>query len=203
MRLAVLFASILILGGAPLGAASIVVGTSPQLQSTNVGSMAEVQINISGLGNKTAPSLGAYDLNIAFNPAVVSFNGLTFGDPLLGDQLNLSGIGTIADFSSLSAGLEEAFEVSLDPAQVLDGMQPDHFVLMTLQFTALAPGTSAITPSLDSIGDSAGAPLAVDFQAGQIDVVVVPEPGGSWVFSLAAFGLVGCAARERRKRAIR
>jgi hypothetical protein len=202
IRLTVLFASILILGGAPLRA-GIIIGTSPQLQSVTLGSVAEVQIGISGLGNNAPPSLGAYDLNFSFNPAVVAFSGLTFGDPLLGDQLDLSGAGTIADFSSPSAGLVEAFEISLDSALVLDGMQPDHFVLMTLQFTGLAAVSSTITPSLNSIGDSVGAPLAAELQAGQIDVVGAPEPGSFWMLSLGALGLIGCAARARSKRAIR
>lgn len=180
MKSAILFALF-----TTLGSAATAVSVSPASQTLPVGSPAQIQIAIAGLGLDSAPSLGAYDLNIAFNPAILSFTGLTFGDPTHGDQLNLSGAGTVSDFLILSPGVLEFFEISLDSPSVLDTQQLDHFVLATLQFSTLAPGTSALTPSLNSAGDSSGAPLTPSLAAGRINVSQTPEPGTMGLLALA------------------
>ena len=51
----------------------------PAAQSVSLGSNAEVGIKISGLVNLAAPSLGVFDLDVSFNPAVLSFTGVTYG----------------------------------------------------------------------------------------------------------------------------
>ena len=194
MRPAILFASILMLSGAQLRA-NIAIAVIPQVQTVPAGGMAQVQVGISGLGLNAAPSIGAYDLNLAFNPAVLSFTGLTFGDPVKGDQLDPSGIGTISGFSNAPAGQLEFFEVSLDQAAVLDSLQSNRFILATLQFSAIAGGTSLLVPSLNSIGDSQGASLDAGLQGGSINVAATPEPGTFWVLALGA----GCLAWRVRR----
>jgi hypothetical protein len=175
MRPAILLSSILLLSAGPLSA-SIVLTVSPLVQSASVGSTTTVQVGISGLGIHAAPSLGAYDLNLGFDPALLSISGLTFGDPMQGDQLDLSGAGAISDFSSPTAGLVEFFEISLDPIAMLDAQQSDHFILATVVFKAIGAGNNSLVLSVNSIGDSAGAALSVGLQAGSINVVATPEP---------------------------
>jgi hypothetical protein len=174
---------------ATLSGATPVFSVSPASQNVLLGSTATVQITVSGLGLDAAPSLGAYDLNIAFDPTILSFTGLTFGDPLNGDQLDLSGAGPISDFNILSPGVLEFFEISLDSSMLLDTQQLDQFVLATLQFSTLNRGMSDLTPSVNSAGDSGGASLDSSVVAGQINVAAAPEPG---TIALFAIGILIC-----------
>lgn len=64
---------------------AITLGFSPAAQNVVAGAPADVAITISGLGDGTAPSLGTFDLVIDFDPAVLSFSNVSFGDPVLGD----------------------------------------------------------------------------------------------------------------------
>ncbi|MGH9460678.1 MAG: hypothetical protein ACRD1X_05645, partial [Vicinamibacteria bacterium] len=56
------------------------------VQSLSLGDAASVDIFVSGLGNGTALSLGAFDLDVAFDPAILVPVSVTFasflGDPL-------------------------------------------------------------------------------------------------------------------------
>ena len=179
--------------------AGAVLTIAPQTQTIAAGSAAQVQVRIAGLGLHTAPSLGAFDFDLSFNPALVAFTSLTFGDPVLGDQLDLSGTGSINSFGLQSAGLLEFFEISLDPASVLDSQQASGFVLATLSFQALAKGTTSLVPSLNSTSDSQGMPLNVGLSTGSITVVTTPEPRtigllplvGAWI----ALGSMRCKRR--------
>src|SRR5688500_18685998 len=85
----------------------------PSAQQVAIGNQVTVEIRIAGLGDGTGPALGTFDLDITFNPTILSFSGLTFGDPNVGDQLDLFGLGSIAGVST-AAGAVSLFEVSLD-----------------------------------------------------------------------------------------
>jgi hypothetical protein len=178
--------------------AAVLVTVVPQNQTIAPGASTGVQVRISGLGSDIPPSLGAFDFNLAFNPAIVTFTGLTFGDPVLGDQLDLSGAGPLSDFSTMSAGFVNFYEISLDPAATLDSQQLDSFVLATLRFQALATGTTSLVPSINSISDSQGASLNPGLQMGSINVVAVPEPGSLWLAAVAACLLI-CARHVSRR----
>ncbi len=169
--------------------ASVLVSVTPQTQTIALGSATGIQVSVSGLGLAAPPSLGAFDFNLAFDPTIVTFTGLTFGDPVLGDQLNLSGTGAISDFSVLAPGLLEFYEISLDSAATLDSKQLDHFVLATLQFQAIGAGNTSLITSNNSVSDSQGAPLNVGLQPGSVRVTAassVPEPSS---LALAAIGI--------------
>ncbi len=184
MRLSSLFAALIIFATGSLQA-SVLLTLEPQ-SPISVGTTSEVQLRLSGLGQHTSPSVGAFDLNLAFNPSVLSFSGLTFGDPVLGDQLNLAGASTISDATSQGAGLLELFEVSLASTSVLNAQQPDTFVLATLRFQGVANGTSLLTPTLNAVSDASGNALVVGVQTGRIDVTAAPEPGSLWLMTLPA-----------------
>ena len=95
----------------------------PSSSSVKLGDPVQVELRISGLGEGTAPSLGAYDFMLAFNPAVLGFGAFTFGDSILGNQLDLVGFGTVAGFDGGTPGQLSAFEISLDLAGDLDALQ--------------------------------------------------------------------------------
>lgn len=196
MKSYLVLAALTLTSAAPLHAA-IVLTIAPQSQTVGAGSTTQVQVRIAGLGFDSPPSLGAFDFNLAFNPTLVSFTSLTFGDPILGDQLNLSGSGPIDDSGIQSAGLLEYYEISLDSPTVLDSMQAGSFVLATIKFQALAPGTTSLISSLNSISDSQGASLGLTLQSGSITVFSTPEP---CTIAFIPFAAVWLALLTRRRR---
>jgi hypothetical protein len=120
---------------------------------------------------------------------------VTFGDPVLGDQLNLQGFGSITD-QTADTGTLSLFQLSVDDATALNSLQAGSFVLSTVSFNAIAPGISPLTLSVTTLGDATGAPLLASITPGSI--VVVPEPATS---ALIAGGLlIAIAAQFRRRR---
>ena len=74
---------------------------------------------------------------LGFNPVVLGFGGFTFGDSVLGNQLDLSGFGTVSGFDGGTAGQLNVFEISLDLAGDLDALQAASFALGTVSFNTL------------------------------------------------------------------
>lgn len=171
--------------------AIITLGFSPATQNLNSGDPVYVEIVISGLENDTAPSLGAFDLDVSFDPAILSFNSVAFGDPLLGDQLDIWGIGgNDMDALITSPGILDLYEISYDSPDDLNDYQAGAFTLATLSFTTIAPGISPLVITDSVLGDALGDPLYADeLQSGEVNVVsAVPEPA---TLLLAVSGLAG------------
>jgi hypothetical protein len=171
-------------------AQAVTLNLSPSSSSVNLGDLVQVELRISGLGAATAPSLGAYDFTLAFNPAVLGFGAFTFGDPVLGNQLDLAGFGTVSGFDSGTPGQLSAFEISLDLAADLDALQAASFALGTVSFNAVGNGVSALQFTSGVWSDAAGSPVAVQLGSSSIRV---PEPvsggivlAGAVLFALAA-----------------
>jgi hypothetical protein len=170
----------------------------PSAQNVSLGSSAQVAIKISGLGDSLAPSLGTYDLNVNFNPAVLSFNTVSFGDPILGDQLDLFSLGSLI-ITTPGAGYVNLFELSLDSAADLDSLQASDFILATLTFDTLGVGTSPLSFTVNALGDSNGDSLTADNGSGSVTVDAarsVPEPS---TLLLLGSGLAGLVAFRRRQ----
>jgi hypothetical protein len=129
--------------------------TAPQV---DFGDTTDLFVGINGLGDP--PALGAYDLTVNYDPTLFSFVGLTYGDPTIGDQLNLSGFGTKTS-ETPGVNFISFSEVSLDSSETLDTMQAPSFVLVTLEFQALnTPGVGAFSIADGGVlGDSSGNPL--------------------------------------------
>lgn len=150
----------------------------PSSTLVSTGDTVTTDISISGLGNGT--SLGVFDLSLLYqNPFAFSF--VNFGDPLLGDQLNLSGFGTLTD-STNTAGSLHLFELSFDDPATLNSLQAASFTLARVGFTALGPGTGLFSLSNVVLGDAIGNPLVPDSVVGASVTVgggpgsAVPEP---------------------------
>jgi hypothetical protein len=175
--------------------ANIVLDVSPPSQSVSVGSPVNIEIGISGLGNP--PSLGVFDLNLGFDPTILSFNNVAFGDPILGiDELDPTGAGNTLNFSNPGSGTVEIFDLSLDDSATLSSLQPSNFTLATLTFNTVGTGTSSLDLIINSLGDADGNPLSADLQNGSIAVSAVsaaPEPN----LTLVLLGLIACLVSVR------
>ncbi|CAG0972652.1 hypothetical protein GEOBC_01363 [Geobacteraceae bacterium] len=170
---------------APAGAVSL--DFVPSQQTVDVGQSLSVDLLISGLGS----SVGSFDLDVSFDPAVLFPTGVAFGpflgDPALGEALT--------DFIFLG-GVVDLAEVSLLTSSELDALQPDSFTLATLFFDAVSVGSSGLEFSQALVDDASG--IKLDLTTGSGGVNVVPEPG---TFLLALCGLMGIVFHAKyRKR---
>ena len=186
-------------------AAAISLNLVPAKQEVVVSEALSLDISIVALGDFSAPSLSTFDFDLGFEPSVLSFTGLTFGDPLLGDQVDRSGTARLfteqgifdaIGFSEASPGVVNFFEESFDLPQDLDTLQPGAFTLATLDFVALGNGNSDLTETINALGDSQGNPLTIDaIEIPSVTIVStpgksVPEPMTSW-FGLLSFVAMG------------
>jgi hypothetical protein len=190
-----------------LAAAQSMAQSEPEIsissETVSVGGIATVDLSISGLGSGT--QLGAYDLNIAYNPSIVSFNSALFGDPKLGDELNLEGYGTLSAAQS-GSGTVEVQELSFDSIAALETQQASAFTLVQLSFDARAVGSSSLDLSINAVSDAYGDALTPGLSDGSITVkssgtTAAPEidPGhAAGALTLLAGSLAIARARMRR-----
>lgn len=202
---------VLLLGTAP--AQAIILAVTPSSQTVATGSPTAVGLSIAGLGE--AASLGGFDLDLSFNPSILSLREVYFGDPgLLGDQLDLAHSGAVIcspghDTSpscpaDLAGGMINLLELSLDAAGALNAFQADSFILATFLFDTLSPGQSVLSVNRLVLADAFGGRLIADIQSGHITVAApnaIPAPSS---LALLAAGMVmlmaGSEKRSRRPR---
>ena len=165
--------------------------------TTQTGNSVEIGIAISGLDSGAAPSLSTYDLDLKYDSNQLSFVGAAFGDPVLGNQLDLLNFGsnlTAAEISS--SGVVNLFELSFDSPGELNSLQADSFTLATLTFNVLGAGTSQFDIVINALGDADGNSLG-DVTATSVAITTVPLPPASFMmFS----GLFAVLATKRNRR---
>lgn len=174
-------------------AAAVSLALSPATQSVTTGGAVDVDIVITDLGSGAAPTLAAFDLDVSFDPSVLSFLSVDFGL-----DLGVPGLDALTSAGLLAGPMRvDLAATSLLANATLDAQQPASFVLATLHFVALAPGTSALAITQAVLADTAGGPgnnsIAADLAGA--DVTVVPEPGTA---ALLAMGIALFHARRRR-----
>jgi hypothetical protein len=171
-------------------ALAIPLGFVPVAATVMPGDSLDFAVVVSGTAAGSGPSVGAFDLDVSFDPAILSPTGVGFG-PWLGDPALFE---ALTDFF-FSVGVIDLAEISLLSPAELDALQPDSFVLATLSFEALGPGTSPLIFSEVLVDDAFGAKLAIEAGAGS--VTVVPEP---CTLALLGASLTGLGAWRRRRR---
>lgn len=164
--------------------------------SVTTGNLVSVAVNISGLNDTSAPSLGVYDLDVIFDNSLFVFNNLIWGDSSKGNLLDLSGFGSLQS-SNLSAGLINLFELSFDDIAGLNNSQAGEFTLFTLVFNAIAIGNGNFSLGANLLGDAEGSSLSIDTVTNTqvaVNSVAVPEPS-SWLLMLGLLAVVVLRAR--------
>lgn len=167
----------------------------PSLKITSSESMVAVGDNFSvivsvfDMLDEGAGSLGGYDLNVFFDPNLLSYGGITWGN-----QLDLLGLGSLqfADDSNASLGSINVYELSLDD---VDSLQLDDFVLFTLTFSALDAGTTDISLGVNALSDALGNDIYYR-DINPLTVQAVPLPAALPLFASALALGFGVARRR-------
>lgn len=148
-------------------AATISLSLVPSAQTIAPGAIASVDVIVAGLG--LPPGVGAYDLDLAFDPAILVPVAIQFG-PFLGDG---SLFETIESFNFFPGTVDFA-AVSLLPNASLYALQAGSFRLASIDFLALQPGVSTLEFTELRIDDEFA--LKYDVTGGGGTIAVVPEP---------------------------
>jgi hypothetical protein len=184
--------AVLLLLASALDARAAGISLVPATASPSVGSSFALDLVISGLGAGAPPSLGAFDVVVAYDAGAITFSGATFGT-LLGSVPGEASTDVVP-----VSGSAELAQVSLLAPAALDGLQPASFTLATLSFVATSATPSTISIDSALLSDSLGSSLELTALTGAritpVAPSAVPEPGA---FLLYGAGLV-LVARVRR-----
>ena len=178
---------------------AVTLSFDPDFQGVLLGNQVDVNVVISGLGDGEAPSLGGFDLDIGFDQTILAFDSVTFGDPVLGDQLDLFILGSDTA-TTPGVGTVNLYELSFDSVADLNYYQADIFTLATLTFDTLSLGTSPLGISINALGDANGVPLTYSLESGSsINVVPLPEPATLFLLGTGLAG-IGFLRKKRMNR---
>ena len=195
MRLgALLFILLSSLG--PGRASAISLNFLPASQTINLGEQATVDVVVA------APSgnlIGAYDFFVNYDPAVISFSGLTFGTGLGGPadslqdvledptgSVNVAELSLVSDLSGLQDGTSDLLLFSMT-------FTPVNFGTSTLMFSENILGIAG-----GFLGDAVGLPIELD-SLGTGSITVVPVPASIWLLGSALVGLLPFWSYRGRK----
>ncbi len=196
MKLRSLFAAIALLLSGLSHAATV--SLIPSAGSAVAGTQFTVDVVVAGLSGGQA--VGGFDLDVVFDPLVLSAASVSFGSAL--------GLDGVDQFSSviISSGRIDFASVSLLLAAELQALQLGSFSIAQFTFDALAPGVSAIqfdtltAPGLlfsDALGNALPVTIGTE---GSMTVTptagTVPVPG-SLPLVLLALGLLPAVRRVR------
>jgi len=173
--------------------AAVTLGFGPV---NTAGSNYQLGLVIAGLGDGTGASVSTFDLTVQFDAGLLAFDGVTFGDPALGDQLDVLGLGGNPQSGNLvSPGSVNVFELSLDTPEDLDSLQANSFTLATLAFHGLAQGNAELNLIVNALGDAYGSPILVNVMGTSVSTVPI-APSIVWMAS----GVMGLSWLRRRYR---
>lgn len=180
--------------------AVVMLSINPASQTIGVNDITSIDLNISGLGDGTPPSLGAFAVEILFDETILAFDNVSYGSSLGStdfidfetDILTTPGVGSVTlDLFSFLFDFE------------LDALQGSSFTLATLSFEGLADGTSLLNYGLTDLADAAfpSNTIVPQLQTASITVETagIPEPATLVLFGAGLFGLSFMRRRKHRQ----
>ena len=173
-------------------AEAVTISLVPNANSVPVGGLLAVDVVASDLGGS---AVAAFDVNVDFDPSVVTFESIVFGT-----GLDLGTFGSSTDVDAETVGQVNVYELSFELTEDLETLQPDGaFTLFTVLFKGFGAGANGlISVSPLSIASAAGdAMAAVARSPISVGVTPVPLPAAAW---LLMSGLVGVARFSRSRR---
>ncbi len=204
-KLALITCSFIFFGSQASFGSMIFLDYLPAVQTLSPFSSGQVAVRVSGLGDHQPPSLGDYDLNLNYDPSVITPTSFVFGDPVQGDQLALNGGSSFTSSTLPNPGTINIQEVSFNDPNTLDTQQAGTFILGTLFFKTGVLGTTQLTFTNNAFGDSQGTELPVTLDTGSITisgVSSVPEPTSVFL-SFIGFTMLAIPVYRSRQRALR
>ena len=179
----IFLALVLLLAGRAQAAISL--GFTAPIQTDN---RLQISLQVSGLADALAPALSTYDVDVHFDPSLLSYSGITFGDPQLGNQLDVFNLGNNPTAVELNGvGILNVFELSLDTPADLNDLQMNNFILATLDFDILNHGSSVLSLNVNVFDDADASALSPAVQSASISTV--PVPSAAWLL-LSGLGVM-------------
>lgn len=176
-----------------LPAQAMQIEITPSSSTIDIGETLAIDVVASGLGNGVAPSIGAYDIQIDFDTALLSADPVDYGT-----GLDL-GLGSLQLSFDLPFGVEVT-ETAYGSETEINGLQPDDFVLFSVNLSGLAAGTGALGLTLLSVTDASGVnDITSSFTtvgaSYRVPDAYAPIPGAAYLFGA---GLVSLVVTRRR-----
>jgi Cohesin domain len=163
--------------------AGVVLSISPSTQTASVGSHISMDLVVSGGGNGKA--FGTYDITLSFDPSVLLYYGVAFGN-----QLNLSNLNDVRT-QVVRIGGVEIFEVSLDTSASLLAQQATSFRLATVTFVVLSPKMNSNIAILSALlGDVSGDAVPFTLQGASLSALSACDAGGDGLIDVSDVQLV-------------
>lgn len=161
-----------------LKANAISIELTTNQNTATLGETLTLDARISGLNANAAPSLGAYDFDFNYDANLLDLHSIIWGDTTQGNQLDLTGYGSLQDSNSGSGWLN-LFELSFDSTADLDLLQAGEFILFSLLLTPIAEGKGIFSLTANTLSDANGNELfstPINNLSLTINRVAVPEP---------------------------
>ncbi len=174
--------------------AAISLSLEPSSQTIDLGGSASIDLVISGLGDHTSPSLGAFgffDFDLSYDAAILTAVSVSFGN-----HLDLGIAGSIRNSDLTTPGAVQLDELSLESEAALNAAQPSSFTRATLSFKGVGVGLGTVNITGGSLSDETGL-TSLPFTASNGQIQVVPEVGTS-LAGLFLAGMLGVEWLRRR-----
>ena len=162
---------------------------NPTSQEINTGEGVTIDAQISGLSAELVPTLGAFSIDITYDPSILQFQQFTFTNAL-GDLASSLETDIFVDNSTL--GVVHLDELSLLSNSDLISLQTtDPLTLFSLNFTAISSGSSylGLANVVLSMGDGTAISEPTE-QWSSVNVNSVPEPPALLLLTSALLGLI-------------